>query len=413
MALSKPQETFARIHPLPERPLRIAQLAPLYESVPPKLYGGTERIVAYLAEELLRRGHDVTLFAAGDSSAKVPLAAGSPQSLRLAGLDQWGATFHLPMLSDVYDNIGHFDVIHSHVDSLSFPLARLCPIPTVSTLHGRLDLTELLPVYRYYSDLPVVSISDDQRRPLPEMNWVGTVYHGLPRNLLKFSPQPGKYLAFLGRVAPEKRPDLAIEIARRSGLPLKIAAKVDRADRDYFESVIRPLLATPGVEFIGEINEQEKQQFLGGALALVFPVDWPEPFGLVMIEALACGTPVIARPCGSVPEILRNGVTGLLGNTVDDLVAAVRKLGDISRRKCREEFESRFTVEVMASNYERVYYRLADTWCAAGRFETTSPTRDVALARQASQPWRPVRRPNGPSAASDNARPAKPVVIEN
>jgi glycosyltransferase involved in cell wall biosynthesis len=245
------------------------------------------------------------------------------------------------------------------------------------------------------------------------MNWVGTVYHGLPRNLLKFSPQPGKYLAFLGRVAPEKRPDLAIEIARRSGLPLKIAAKVDRADRDYFESVIKPLLARPGVEFIGEINEREKEQFLGGALALLFPVDWPEPFGLVMIEALACGTPVIARPCGSVPEILRNGVTGLLGNTVDDLVAAVSKLGDISRRKCREEFEARFTVEVMASNYERVYCRLVDTWRAARRFEAALPTRDAALARQASRPWHSVPRRNGPSAGTDDTRAAKSVLIEN
>src|ERR1051325_5094489 len=227
------------------------------------------------------------------------------------------------MLSDVYDNANCFDIIHSHVDCLSFPLARFVSVPTVSTMHGRLDLQEMLPIYRHYRDLPVVSISDAQRHPLPEMNWVGTVYHGLPRNLLKFNPQPGKYLAFLGRISPEKRPDLAIEIARRSGMPLKIAAKVDRADREYFENFIKPLIATDGVEFIGEINEAQKESFLGGALALLFPVDWPEPFGLVMIEALACGTPVIARPCGSVSEILADGRTGFLGDSVDDLVGAV------------------------------------------------------------------------------------------
>jgi glycosyltransferase involved in cell wall biosynthesis len=413
MAPPKPQETFARVLPSPEQHLRIAQVAPLYESVPPKLYGGTERIVAYLAEELLRRGHEVTLFASGDSTAKVPLAVGSQQSLRLAGLDQWGASFHLPMLSDVYDNAGYFDIIHSHVDCLSFPLARLVSVPTVSTLHGRLDLDEILPVYRHYTDLPVVSISDDQRRPLLEMNWVGTVYHGLPRNILKFSPQPGSYLAFLGRVAPEKRPDLAIEVSRRSGIPLKIAAKVDRADREYFDAVIKPLLKTPGVEFIGEINEQQKQEFLSGALALLFPVDWPEPFGLVMIEALACGTPVIARPCGSVREILRNGETGFIGSTVDDLVGAVRKLSAVSRHKCREEFETRFTVEVMAANYERIYYGLAQTWRTARQYESTLPARNAALARQAARPWHSVSGRNGTVGGKGDKRPAKSMVIEN
>jgi glycosyltransferase involved in cell wall biosynthesis len=279
-------------------------------------------------------------------------------------------------------------------------------------LHGRLDVDELLPVYRHYSDLPVVSISDDQRRPLLEMNWVGTVYHGLPRNLLKFSPQPRNYLAFLGRVAPEKRPDLAIEVARRSGIPLKIAAKVDRADREYFEAVIKPLLATPGVEFIGEINEQQKEQFLGGALALLFPVDWPEPFGLVMIEALACGTPVIARPRGSVPEVLHNGVTGFVGSTVDDLVGAVRKLSDISRRKCREEFEERFTVEVMAANYERVYYHLAETWRTTRQRKSARLTWDAALARQAARQWHAIPGGNGAISGKEDKRPAKSVRIE-
>jgi glycosyltransferase involved in cell wall biosynthesis len=349
------------------RRLRIAQIAPLYESVPPKLYGGTERIVGYLAEELARRGHEITLYAAGDSTVTAPLCAGAQQALRLTGLDHLGPLLHMPMLSDIYEHPSRFDIIHSHIDCLCFPLARLVDVPTVSTMHGRLDLKELLPVYRYYKDQPAVSISDDQRRPLPEMNWVGTVYHGLPRHLLSFHAEPGTYLAFLGRIAPEKRPDLAIEIARRSGIPLKIAAKVDRADREYFESFIKPLLSTPGVEFIGEIDETRKQEFLGGALALLFPVDWPEPFGLVMIEALACGTPVIARPCGSVPEILRHGVSGFIASSVEDLIAAVHKVRDLSRRNCRAEFDNRFTAEIMADNYEKVYYRLADIHRATHR----------------------------------------------
>ena len=389
-------KTFPTTASVSDRPLRIAQIAPLYESVPPKLYGGTERIVAYLTEELVRRGHEVTLFAAGDSTVNAPLKAGWPHSLRLTGLDHLGPVFHLPMLSQVYDNAQRFDIIHSHVDCLSFPLARTTRVPTVSTLHGRLDIEELLPVYRSYADLPMVSISNDQRRPLPELNWVGTVYHGLPADLLKFQPGPGKYLAFLGRIAPEKRPDLAIQIARRAGVPIKIAAKIDRADREYFENIIKPLLSGSGVEFIGEINEAEKQDFLGGALALLFPVDWPEPFGLVMIEALACGTPVIARPCGSVPEVLRHGVTGYVGRSVDDLVAAVENIHQISRRACRDEFDRRFTVPVMAAGYELLYRQLASmNWRSlrsAARLERG--VSDTALARYAAQQWRtePQRR---------------------
>ena len=387
------EKTLAPILFPSSRPLRIAQVAPLYESVPPKLYGGTERIVAYLAEELVRRGHEVTLYAAADSTVKVPLAVGSPHSLRLAGLDHYGPSFHLPMLSDVYEHASRFDIIHSHVDCLAFPFARFVRVPTVSTMHGRLDLSAMLPIYRSYSDLPAVSISNDQRRPLPEMNWVGTVYHGLPRNLLKFSPEPGKYLAFLGRMSPEKGPDRAIEIARRSGIPLKIAAKVDRADREYFDSVVKPLLSSPGVEFIGEISDSEKEQFLGDALALLFPVDWPEPFGLVMIEALACGTPVIARPCGSVPEILRDGVTALFGSSIDELVDAVQKIHQISRENCRAEFESRFTAEVMARNYEAVYYALADAYSKTIP-RTAAPSKhtlhDGALSRDAARQWDPA-----------------------
>jgi glycosyltransferase involved in cell wall biosynthesis len=398
MGLIKLEKSLAPLSSPSSRALRIAQIAPLYESVPPKLYGGTERIVGYLAEELVRRGHEITLYAAGDSTVRVPLAAGAPRALRLTGLDHLGPVLHMPMLSELYDHANHFDVIHSHVDCLSFPLARLVQVPTLSTMHGRLDLEALLPVYRHYKDHPVISISHDQRRPLPEMNWVGTVYHGLPRNLLKFRSEPGDYLAFLGRMSPEKRPDLAIEIARRSGIPLKIAAKVDRTDREYFESVVKPMLSTPGVEFIGEIDESQKQEFLGGALALLFPVDWPEPFGLVMIEALACGTPVIAKPCGSVPEVLRQGVSGFIESSVDALVAAVQKIRDLSRRACRDEFERRFTAEVMADNYERVYYQLADTYRSAQRpvAEARQSSGNAALAREAARRWNPElndRRP--------------------
>jgi glycosyltransferase involved in cell wall biosynthesis len=349
-----------------------------------------------LAEALARRGHEVTLYAAGESTANVPLVPGATQSLRLTGLDHLGPMLHMPMLSDVYGRADDFDIIHSHVDCLSFPLARTVDVPTVSTLHGRLDLKEMLPIYRHYKDHPVVSISHNQRRPIPEMNWVGTVYHGLPRNLFNFRPEPGNYLAFLGRLSPEKRPDLAIEIARRSGIPLKIAAKVDRADRDYFASVIRPLLSTPEVEFIGEIDEHRKQDFLGGALALMFPVDWPEPFGLVMIEALACGTPVVARPAGSVPEILRHGISGFIESAVEDLVGAVHKVRSLSRRSCRDEFERRFTAEIMADNYEKVYYRLAEArWMAQ---ETAAQPVDklanTALAREAARRWNGNPRPD-------------------
>jgi glycosyltransferase involved in cell wall biosynthesis len=342
------------------RRLRIAQVAPLYESVPPKFYGGTERVVAYLTEELTRRGHEVTLFASGDSTVSAKLEATHPEALRASGLAAWGNSLHLPVLSEVFDSAGRFDIIHCHLDYWSFPFARFVNAPTVTTLHGRLDIKELLSVYRYYSEALVVSISDAQRAPLPELNWVATVHHGLPSNQLRFSPGPGKYLAFLGRIAPEKRPDLAIEVARRCGLPLKIAAKVDAADRDYFEAAIRPVLNSRDIEFIGEIGEHEKSEFLGNAMALLFPIDWPEPFGLVMIEALACGTPVVARPCGSVPEILRDRVTGFVSSSIEGLVQGVHRICDISREQCRAEFEARFTADVMAAKHEQLYYRLID-----------------------------------------------------
>ncbi len=341
------------------RRLRIAQLAHLYESVPPKLYGGTERVVAYLTDELTRRGHEVCLFASGDSSVSAQVSAGWPESLRLAGLSPYGDSYALLNLAAAYERADEFDIIHAHVDYWSFPFARLVSTPTVSTMHGRLDLPHLHPIYRRFREMPMVSISNDQRSYLPFANWVSTVYHGLPQHL-KFSPGPGKYLAMLGRIAPEKRPDWAIEIAKRAGLPLKIAAKVDPADREYFESKIKPMLSAPGVEFIGEIDEARKSRFLGDAIALLFPIDWPEPFGLVMIEALACGTPVIARPCGSVPEIIRHGVTGFLGDTIEELTTAARRVHELSRWACRREFEARFTVEAMADGYEALYYDILE-----------------------------------------------------
>jgi glycosyltransferase involved in cell wall biosynthesis len=338
--------------------LRIAQIGPLYERIPPKLYGGTERIVSYITEELVRRGHDVTLFAAGDAVTSAKLHPACPQALRLAGKQDLGAFLQFPMLSDVYENADDFDVIHNHIDYWSFGFARLVNTPTVSTMHGRLDLEDLMPVYARYKTVPLVSISDAQRPPLPFMNWVSTVYHGLPRDLLTFSKGPGKYLAFLGRISPEKGPDLAIDVARKAGIPIKLAAKVDVVDRAYFDQVIKPRLSSPNVEYVGEINESQKNEFLGNALALMFTIDWPEPFGLAMIEALACGAPVIARPCGSVPEVLRNGVSGIIASEFDDLVQAVKNIDSVSREACRKEFETRFTDDVMATQYERIYREL-------------------------------------------------------
>jgi len=341
--------------------LRIAQIAPLYERIPPELYGGTERVVSYVTEELVRRGHEVTLFASGDSQTAATLVPGCPQALRLAGKPELGAFLQLPLLSDVYETASsRFDVIHSHVDYWSFPFARLINVPTVSTMHGRLNIDELHPVYARYRSAPLVSISNAQRQPLPLMNWITTIYHGLPGDMLHFNPDRGKYLAFLGRISPEKRPDIAIDVARRAGIPFKMAAKVDVVDRDYFEAVIKPRLSPPDVEYIGEISESEKSEFLGNALALLFTIDWPEPFGLTMIEAMACGTPVLARPCGSVPEVLTPGVTGFIADSVDEMVAAIGKLDTLSREDCRREFESRFTVEIMVDQYEQVYRRLIE-----------------------------------------------------
>ena len=340
--------------------LRIAQVAPLYERVPPALYGGTERVVAYLTEELVRRGHRVTLFASGDSETDARLIAPAEKALRLNPDAEDTLSPHVIELGQVIEHAKEFDLIHCHVDYLAFPMSRFAPTPTVHTLHGRLDQPEQEAVFRQFHDVPLISISNAQREPLRHLglNWLGTVYHGLPRDTYTYAPRGGPYLAFLGRLAPEKRPDLAIDVAKRAGLPLKIAAKVDDADRVYFEREIEPLLDHPLIELIGEIGDEQKSEFLGGALALLFPIDWPEPFGLVMVEAMACGTPVIARPFGSVPEILESGRTGLIGDTVEELVEAVKRIESIERAECRQEFERRFTVERMVDDYEAIYRSL-------------------------------------------------------
>lgn len=338
--------------------LRIAQVSPLYESVPPKYYGGTERVVSYLTEELVAQGHEVTLFASGDSVTKARLVAPCRRSLRLDKncIDQ--LSYHLLMLEMVAQRAREFDIIHYHVDYLHFPLSRRLSTPHVTTLHGRLDIPDLVPLYREFRDMPVISISNAQREPLPFANWQGTVYHGLPLDLYTFRPAPGRYLAFLGRISPEKRVDRAIEIALRTGLELKIAAKVDRIDQEYFESVIKPLLKGPGIEYVGEIGEGEKDEFLGNALALLFPIDWPEPFGLAMIEALACGTPVIAYRRGSVPEVLDHGVTGFIVHGLEDAVRAVEEVHKIDRARCRAVFEERFSARRMAQDYLAIYQNL-------------------------------------------------------
>jgi glycosyltransferase involved in cell wall biosynthesis len=339
--------------------MRIAQVAPLYESVPPKLYGGTERIVSWLTEELVRLGHDVTLFASGDSMTTARLVPACPQALRLNPLCTDQLAHHVNMLERVFSRRDEFDLVHFHIDYLHFPLTRRVQLAQVTTLHGRLDLPELAPLYLTFSDMPVVSISDAQQRPLPWANWQATVHHGLPKESLGFYGEPGKYLAFLGRTSPEKGLDQAIQIAKRVGMPLKIAAKVDRADEQYFETVIKPLLNDPLVEFIGEIGYSEKNAFLGTAAALLFPINWPEPFGIVMIEAMACGTPVIAYPLGSVPEIVEDGVTGFLARDVTSAAEAVRRIGKLNRANCRQRFEEHFTVARMTRDYLAIYDRLA------------------------------------------------------
>jgi glycosyltransferase involved in cell wall biosynthesis len=340
--------------------MKIAQVSPLYESVPPEQYGGTERVVSYLTEELVKRGHEVTLFASGDSITNAELAPCCPRSLRTDPGCFDPLAHHYMMLEEVFRRASQFDLIHFHIDYLHFPLSRRSRLSQLTTLHGRLDLPDLAPLYRRFHDMPLVSISDAQRHPIHWAKWLGTVHHGLPEDLFKFHEGPGDYLAFLGRISPEKRVDRAIGIARRAGMPLKIAAKVDRADQDYFDTVIKPLLDPSLVEFIGEIGEKEKDEFLGNAYALLFPIDWPEPFGLVMVEALACGTPVVAWPHGSVPEVMEDGVTGFVVEEVEQAARVVSRLTSFDRRWCREAFEKRFTATRMAGDYVKIYEQLLE-----------------------------------------------------
>ena len=342
--------------------MRIAQVAPLVESVPPPGYGGTERVVAYLTEELVAEGHDVTLFASGDSTTSAKLVACAPRSLRLDETVVDPLAHQVVQLENVAAVARDFDVIHWHVDYFHFPMSRRLRVPNVTTLHGRLDLPDLQPLYDEFTEMPLVSISDDQRIPLPQANWAATVHHGMPLDELLPNYDTGGYLAFLGRISPEKRADRAIEVARRANMPLRIAAKVDDADREYFERDIEPLLEQDHVDFIGEIGPEEKNEFLGHARALLFPIDWNEPFGLAMIEAMACATPVIAYRSGSVPEVIDEGVSGFVVDDIEGATAAVHRLGEIDRGGVRDAFERRFNVARMAQDYLGVYERLIAGW---------------------------------------------------
>ena len=339
--------------------MRIAQIAPLHEAVPPKLYGGTERVVSFLTEELVAQGHDVTLFASGDSVTSARLEPIWPRAMRLDPAIRDPIAPHMLQMEAVRRQADDFDVLHFHLDYWSFSLFGRQRTPFVTTMHGRLDLSEWQPLFDLFPNVPLVSISNNQRRPLPQARFVDTVYHGLPENLLTPLPKKPEYLAFLGRIAPEKGPDRAIRIARACGIPLKIAAKIDRVDQVYFDSVVKPMLADGGVEMIGEINDAQKPEFLSGAVGLLMPIDWPEPFGLVMIEAMACGTPVIAFNRGSVPEIVDEGISGFIVEDETGAVAAVNRLHTLSRDTVRAQFEKRFTARRMAEDYLAIYRSLA------------------------------------------------------
>ena len=340
--------------------MKIAQIAPLAESVPPRLYGGTERVVSYLTEELVRLGHDVTLFASGDSQTAARLVACAPRALRLDPNVIDPVPHHLLMIERVRSRAHEFDVLHFHVDNVHLPVFRPHARKCVTTLHGRLDLPDIAPLYREFREMPLVSISDAQRKPLSFAHWAGTVYHGLAEPVCPFNPAPrGQYLAFLGRMSPEKGIERAIEIARRSGRRLRIAAKIDPSEEDYYRSRVAPLLSDPLVDFIGEVGEAEKPGFLGNAAALLFPINWPEPFGLAMIEAMSCGTPVIAWPNGSVPEIVEHGVTGLIVRSVEEAVRAVNEVSRLDRAAVRRRFEERFSASRMARDYLAIYRSLA------------------------------------------------------
>ncbi len=339
--------------------MRIAQIAPLHEAVPPKLYGGTERVVSWLTEELVAQGHDVTLFASGDSVTAAKLAAAWPRALRLDESLRDPIAPHMLHLETIRQRAAEFDILHFHMDYWPFSLFSRQETPFLTTLHGRLDLDELQPIFNIFPKVPVVSISNHQRRPLPQANFIGTVLHGMPTDLLRPLPMAQDYLAFLGRIAPEKAPDRAIRIARAAGMKLKIAAKIDVVDRAYFDSVIKPMLG-PDIELIGEISDREKPEFLSGAHALLMPIDWPEPFGLVMIEAMACGTPVIAFPAGSVPEVIDDGITGFIVRDEAQAASAVARLGTLDRARVRAHFETRFTATRMARDYLKLYQGLID-----------------------------------------------------
>ncbi|MBS0525434.1 MAG: glycosyltransferase family 4 protein [Proteobacteria bacterium] len=335
--------------------MRIAQVAPLTEAVPPTLYGGTERVISWLTEELVALGHDVTLFASGDSVTSAKLEPMWPRALRLDGTVRDPNALNMTTIEKVYRRAREFDLIHFHLDYYPFSLMSRQATPFLTTLHGRLDLPEHHPTFEVFSDVPIVSISNAQRRPIPKARWMATVPHGLPADLLQPLPTQPRYLAFLGRISPEKRVDRAIGIAERCGLPIRIAAKVDRADQDYFDETIKPLLSKASVEYIGEIGDEQKSEFLSGAIALLVPIDWPEPFGLVMIEAMACGAPVIAFNRGSVSEIVEDGVTGFVVEDETSAAGAVREIGSLSRRAVRRRFEERFTARRMAEDYVRLY----------------------------------------------------------
>jgi glycosyltransferase involved in cell wall biosynthesis len=359
--------------------MRIAQVSPLTEAVPPKLYGGTERVVHWLTEELVSLGHDVTLFASGDSRTAGKLSPFWPRALRLDGSVRDPNALHMMMLEQVARRAHEFDVLHFHLDYYPFSLFSRLGTPFVTTLHGRLDLPEHQPVFDTFSDAPVISISNAQRRPLPQANWVKTIHHGMPDQLC--TPRAGKktYFAFLGRIAPEKRVDIAIRVAEHYSVPLKIAAKIDRADRDYYDEQIKPMMRSRYVDYVGEINDEQKSEFFSGAIALLLPIDWPEPFGLVMIEAMACGTPVIAFNRGSVSEIVEDGVTGFVVEDEAGAIGAVDRLAHLSRAGIRRRFEERFTARRMATDYLAVYRALMGQ--ATPKLRVVAENRAPLLAR--------------------------------
>lgn len=351
--------------------MKIAQVAPLHEAVPPKFYGGTERIVSYLTEELVKQGHDVTLFASGDSVTSATLIASVPEALRLKERCEDPLAPHIVQLQQVIEQSGAFDIIHFHTDYLSFPFTQFLDVPHLTTLHGKLTIEELQLIYDTYPNEPVVCISDSQCKPVPQANFVGRVHHGLPVNLFKKGNGHGNYFAFLGRISPEKRCDRAIEIAIETNTPIKIAAKIDNTDRDYFEREIKHLFNHPLVEYIGEINEEQKQDFLGNAKALLFPIDWPEPFGLVLIESMACGTPVVAWYCGSVPEIIEQEKSGYVVESMEESIKNANKIERLDRSVVRRCFEKRFTSQIMAQRYIELYQKQIDQKIIAAPDEKT------------------------------------------